>query len=285
MHYAEHLPAPELRDVVRCYWFLRAGPPSDVQPAEPAFPDGSPELIFSLADSFIACPVGEPERRQPDAFLVGQISKPFAVRPSGRADLVAVRLEAHAATWLGLELASIVDRDVDVSACCEGALTELRAALLQTANVEDAVWETSSTVNPALEAHRVSLLNSALAQLTRRDPQPDWRVRDAVLAIRRQRGLSDLAALADELKTTPRSLQRLFHRDVGITPKFFARIVRFQQVFGAWREDPSSLSRVAQECGYFDHAHLVRDFRELAGVAPAALLPNMPEFTRLMTQG
>lgn len=268
MHYAEHLPSPELRDVVRCYWFLSAAPPSASQPAEPAFPDGSPELIFSLADPFIACPVGAAERRQPDAFLVGQISKPFAVRPSGRADLVAVRLEAHAATWLGLELATLVDREVDVSPCCDGALAALRESLLSADEVE-----------------RVALLDATLRALTRLAPQPDWRVRDAVLAIRRQRGLSDLAALADELKTTPRSLQRLFQRDVGITPKFFARIVRFQQVFGAWREDPASLSRVAQDCGYFDHAHLVRDFRELAGVAPAALLPNMPAFTRLMTQG
>jgi len=269
MHYAEHLPAPELRDVVRCYWFLHAAPPSDAQTPEPAFPDGSPELIFSLADPFIACPVAAAERRQPDVFLVGQISKPFAVRPSGRADLVAVRLEAHAATWLGLELASLVDREFDLSAACDGALGDLRETLLH---------------GPEVDADRVAALDAALRILTRRDPQPDWRVRDTVLAIRRQRGLSDLAALADELKTTPRSLQRLFQRDVGITPKFFARIVRFQQVFGAWREDPSSLSRVAQECGYFDHAHLVRDFRELAGVAPAALLPNMPEFTRLMTQ-
>lgn len=43
MHYAEYPPAPDLRDVVRCYWFLRADPPSGASPAEPAFPDGSPE--------------------------------------------------------------------------------------------------------------------------------------------------------------------------------------------------------------------------------------------------
>lgn len=272
MHYAEYPSAPELRGLVRCYWFLRAPPPVAAGPAEPAFPDGSPELIFSLADPFIACPVGAAEREQPGVFLVGQISKPFAVRPCGRADLVAVRLEAHAATWFGVDLASIVDREIDVSANCGGALGELRSTLA------------GLPISENSDAGRVAILDAALAKLTRLAPQPDWRVRDAVVAIRTQRGLSDLTELAESLKTTPRSLQRLFKRDVGITPKFFARIVRFQQVFGAWREDPSSLSRVAQECGYFDHAHLVRDFRELAGVAPAALLPNMPAFTRLFTQ-
>jgi AraC-like DNA-binding protein len=70
---------------------------------------------------------------------------------------------------------------------------------------------------------------------------------------------------------------------VGITPKLLARIVRFQRVFSEWRADPKRLSRVAAECGYFDHAHLVRDFRELAGVPPAAFLPNQPEFTGFFT--
>jgi len=282
MHYVESPPAEALRDVIRCYWFLASDAAPDPPQAEPAFPDGSPELIFSLADPFIACPDGEPEHCQPNVFLVGQITKPFAVRPSGRTDLVAVRLEAHGATWLGLDLAAIVDRDVDVAGCCGGALERLRAALAALGGEGPGASPRGSVTDS--EARRVRALDDALGALVRGGAQPDWRVAAAVRAIRGQRGLTDLAALADDLRTTPRSLQRLFHRDVGIAPKLLARIVRFQQVFGAWREDPSSLSRVAQECGYFDHAHLVRDFRELAGVAPAALLPNMPEFTRLFTR-
>lgn len=64
--------------------------------------------------------------------------------------------------------------------------------------------------------------------------------------------------LAKRLGTTPRTLQRRFATDVGITPKLLARIVRFQRVFSEWRADPTSLSRVAAECGYYDHAQLVR---------------------------
>ena len=59
--------------------------------------------------------------------------------------------------------------------------------------------------------------------------------------------------------------------------KLLARICRFQRVFLAWREDRRALSRVAAECGYFDHPHLIRDFRDFAGSAPAAFLANQRE--------
>lgn len=62
--------------------------------------------------------------------------------------------------------------------------------------------------------------------------------------------------------------------------KLPARIRRFQRVFLAWRVDRRTLSRVAAECGYFDHPHLIRDFRDFAGSAPAAFLANQPEFTQ-----
>lgn len=267
MRYEEVAPAAEVAAEVRCFWFLSGEGPEDETKADPAFPDGSPELILNLGDPFIAVATDGSERVQPLAFLVGQITAPFAVRPSGRADLVGVRLESFGATWLAQDLSAVTDDFVDVGQECGGAIDRLRAALTRSAGIDA----------------RAVRINEALAPLISTGRRADWRVRDAVREIRSTHGLVDLAELADRLKTTPRTLQRHFARDVGITPKLLARIVRFQRVFSAWREDPTSLSLVAAECGYYDHAHLVRDFRELAGVAPARFLPNQPEFTRFFT--
>lgn len=271
MLYDERLPAPPLRALIRCYWFLRDGvvEGADAEASgdgdeggDPAFPDGSPELIFNLADPFVAIGADGAERPQPPVFLVGQITGPFHVRPSGRIDLVGVRLEAHGATSLADDLEALTDAFVAIT-----SLGEAQRAL-------------ESLREPA---DRARVLDAVLAPRFAAGRQADWRVADAVHAIRSSNGLLDIAELAGRLKTTPRTLQRLFARDVGIAPKHLARIVRFQRVFSAWRADPASLSRVAAECGYFDHAHLVRDFRELAGVPPAKFLPNQPEFTRFFT--
>ena len=71
----------------------------------------------------------------------------------------------------------------------------------------------------------------------------------------------------------------------GISPKLLARITRFQHVFRAWQREPATLGRIAMECGYFDQPHLIRDFRDFAGTAPAAFLSAQPEFTAFFTSG
>jgi AraC-like DNA-binding protein len=265
MEYAEIPPADALRPIVRCYWFLQG--PAGEGAADPALPDGSPELIFTLGDPFLYLPPKGRARRQPRTMLVGQVTAPFHVRPSGRVDLVGVRLEAGGALWLEPAISPLTDSYRDLAKTQGGRLERLRRELR---GIE------------ALEA-RAQRLDAVLAPLIAQGPQADWRVRDSVSAIRAAHGLVEVDALARALRTTARTLQRLYAAEVGITPKLLARIVRFQRVFAAWRAEPESLSRVAAACGYFDHAHLVRDFRELAGVAPARFLPNQPEFTRFFT--
>jgi len=60
---------------------------------------------------------------------------------------------------------------------------------------------------------------------------------------------------------------------VGLTPKLFSRIRRFQKVL-AGVEDASEVdwARVALSCGYFDQAHFIHDFRAFAGVNPSTYL-------------
>jgi len=264
MIYEESPPSPRLATLVRCYWRLTGDPaPADSPPAEPALPDGSPELIFNLGDPFEHVAPDGSITRQPQAFLVGQISGPMVVRPTGPVDLVAVRFESHGAALLHPNLSAITDRWAPVETLAEQRLHHLAAHLILDGDPR----------------RRWALLDSTCAQVVADTPPPDARVAAAVRAIRQSSGAIALDELSRDLGLAPRSLQRLFGRQVGISPKLLARIVRFQRVFGAWREDPRSMARVAAECGYFDQSHLVRDFRDFAGAPPASFLAALPEFT------
>jgi AraC-like DNA-binding protein len=66
-----------------------------------------------------------------------------------------------------------------------------------------------------------------------------------------------------------RWLTERFRAEVGLAPKAFARVVRFENAFERLgRLDRVRWAEFALDCGYYDQAHLVRDFREMAGATP-----------------
>ena len=265
MDYREFAPLPSLQPLVRCYWTLNAdGAQSDRDP-EPALPDGSPELIFNFGDPFHAIHADGSASQQPLLMLVGQITGPFTVAPTGRMDLIAVRFRPHGATLVCDDLGAITDTWADGATLPTQGLTALYDRLRSTPNVNA----------------RVTLLDAWLSECVRLRPTLDPSVAAAVAAIEDSHGTVSLDALATTLGCSLRQLQRRFAVQVGIAPKLLARIRRFQRVFCTSREEPSSLACVAAECGYFDQSHLIRDFRDFAGQAPAAFLANQPEFTQL----
>lgn len=264
MDYSEVSPSEPVRRYVRCYWFLAGTGGAEGPPSDPALPDGSPELILNLGDPFESISALRAPIQQPLTMLVGQITAPFAVRPTGRVNLVAARLEPFGAVGLWPHLASLTNRWANGQAMPGARLDDAWEALRRAGSVE----------------RQVAILDQHLAQVFAAGRQPDSRVEAAVQSIRASGGTCPLEQVATDLGTTPRHLQRLFAAGVGISPKLLARITRFQRVFAARRSDPASLSRIAAECGYFDQSHLIRDFRDFAGGAPATFLATMPEFTR-----
>lgn len=80
-----------------------------------------------------------------------------------------------------------------------------------------------------------------------------------------------VAQLANELGVSERQLERRFLARVGITPKRFATLRRFERAL-AMAESAGSLGRLAQEAGYYDQSHFIREFRSYAGAAPSQLL-------------
>ncbi|MPZ36820.1 MAG: helix-turn-helix domain-containing protein [Rhizobiales bacterium] len=82
-------------------------------------------------------------------------------------------------------------------------------------------------------------------------------------------GMIPVAALADELQWSRKHLASKFRQDIGLAPKTIARLLRFRRVVDRQTTDLSSRwAEVALDAGYFDQAHLIRDFRQFAGMTP-----------------
>jgi AraC-like DNA-binding protein len=81
--------------------------------------------------------------------------------------------------------------------------------------------------------------------------------------------------VADRVGQTRKTLAGRFSTVVGLTPKRFARVRRFQRLLAAVGDGPDvDWARLAIECRYYDQAHLIRDFRAFTDGCPTAYRPR-----------
>jgi AraC-like DNA-binding protein len=87
---------------------------------------------------------------------------------------------------------------------------------------------------------------------------------------------TQVSVVADEVGYSRRRLSTLVRDEVGVTPQELRRIGRFERSHAALRRQaaagPVSISDVAADCGYADHAHLTREWARLAGCSPTTWL-------------
>lgn len=84
-------------------------------------------------------------------------------------------------------------------------------------------------------------------------------------------GQIDIARLAREAALSTRQLERLCLAATGVSPKWLARVTRFQTALAAVQRGGATLAAIAQQTGYADQAHLAREFRRFTGLAPSQL--------------
>jgi AraC-like DNA-binding protein len=83
-------------------------------------------------------------------------------------------------------------------------------------------------------------------------------------------------AVADDLGVSERHLRRVFREAFGLSPKAYAMLTRFHRALGAAREEGhAGWASIAAATGYYDQAHLIAEFRAIAGVTPRALLDEL----------
>jgi AraC-like DNA-binding protein len=131
----------------------------------------------------------------------------------------------------------------------------------------DALLETESPFT------RVRILERALLASARGRFDRHPAVRYAVAELGHRSRPRRVAHVADQIGLSQRRFIEVFRNEVGLTPKAFSRVCRFQHVLGRVEYLAEvDWTSVALDCGYFDQAHFIHDFREFTGVSPTTYL-------------
>jgi len=89
-----------------------------------------------------------------------------------------------------------------------------------------------------------------------------------------------IADVTDQIGLSSRRFIQVFSDEVGLTPKLFCRVRRFQEVLQMIRREPViDWAAISTDCGYFDQAHFIHDFRAFSGINPTTYVTYRSEFT------
>jgi AraC-like DNA-binding protein len=157
-----------------------------------------------------------------------------------------------------------------------GALPELRnrAELL-----EDIWGPVARELRERLQAapspqQALQLLDGWLLQRLHASAAPDPLARFALQAFHRDPAGARVQPVQRESGCSPAQFIRRFEQAVGLTPKRYARVLRFGMLLPTLvRCGPRDWAQIAAGAGYFDQSHLIREFRQIAGMAPGAYAP------------
>lgn len=240
-HYREFAPIAVLRPHFICIWnhlsIDQASGPVAV------FPDGCVDVFWSDGKLTVAGPDTAPQ-------IIDHSLK----------DVVGIRFAPGAASnWLGIPMAELVNRRVDLAELW-GRRAETLADRLHAA---DSIDETTAR------------LQDGLAEMARGAAQPDKAMASAFRRLAHSNCGEPIADLAAALNVGERTLRRQFLHHFGYGPKTLARILRFQRFLKLGRCEPQTgIGALAFDANYADQAHLSRESKSLSGLSPSALLQH-----------
>lgn len=267
MRYREIHPVPSLSRFVECFWTLENDEP--LEPAEPEriLPDGCVEVILNFGSPFRELREDGRAVTQPGYFVVGQMTRPMLIAANGCVELIGVRFHPGGALpFFAIPMSELTNQVVELDALTGKLNNDLIARVGETKLLTD----------------KVNLLQTLLAKKV--NGSTDGSLSDLVTSMMARHGHVSVDELAVEANISNRQLERRFQRDVGLSPKLLCRILRFQQVFRALDQDDANWAVVAADCGYYDQAHLIRDFQQFAGQTPALLLAQASPLTQSFTR-
>jgi AraC-like DNA-binding protein len=225
----------------------------------PCFYPPTPQnsLFFYLRDTISAQfdPLHD-FQQQPRAVIVGPQTKP--VHLLLQQEHLAIRVGFHPAglfRLLGIPLHQLLDKSFDAADFFGRPLLQLVDQLQHAAGFDE----------------MVKLVESFLLQQMNRQKQVlpfDY----AMKSLLRSGGTTSINQIASIACLSNRQLERVCKDRIGLSPKYFARLIRFSRAYRMREEQPhSTWTSIAHQVGYFDQMHLIRDFREFTCQSPTGI--------------
>jgi AraC-like DNA-binding protein len=240
-----------LNECIRVLWYSRIPQPRHRR--ERILPGGSVEVILNLARDFVLdCPENGPERALPPSLVVGARSAYEIVDSSDMADLMGINFRPGGFAAFSPDAVDVFSNNsISLEDAWGTAARSLRDRLRE-------IPEPRMKLR-ALENH---LLKTFATRLFRHET-----VKFALSRFGRDPLAATVQRVAEETGWSMRHFSQIFREQVGLSPKVWCRIQRFQRaVRQLHRGADVRWAELAADCGYYDQSHFANEFRAFSGI-------------------
>ncbi len=260
--YKEYKPDHTLKSIIKCYWLVENSEKPHITVEQKIIPDNYIDIIYNFGDRYLLETDNE-EIIVPQSFVVGMMSKPVKIKINSKVKIFGIRLNpGYAYSLFRLNLHELSDTRIEVTA--------LRK-------------EIAVLINSICEKHNniEGLINSMNEMF--RNLRKNWFIDHEAIAIvsliERNMGGRTISEIAQSLGISKRQIERKFNKYIGLSPKIFSRITRFQQTVKQINSHfDQDFATIPYHTGFYDQSHFIKDFKRFSGDTPAYYLRSIQDY-------
>ncbi|MBN4071146.1 AraC family transcriptional regulator [Crocinitomix catalasitica] len=245
-------PTEFLSDIVKSFWMVDSEDDCSVR-TEKIVPDGYPEMIFHYKSPYRINIRNQWQLQTPN-LIAGQLTNYFFLESTGCSGMFAIKFQPWALNKLfGIDMSKITDRVISIEGGLLTVLAPLRDLLVNEISFEERVKNAEIWITKFIEANK--LKNSYSEK--------------SILQIMKRHAAISVDDLVIQSGLNRRTLERYFQKEIGISPKFYCRIIRFSKIFRHVCREKPNWSDISFAAGYYDQSHFIRNFKEFTGEEPS----------------
>ena len=254
-----YVPGQPISSFIQCLWYWEGAPTTHSK--ERLLPNGEPAIIFNLREEPIRIYDAQDLKRFEDyghAVLSGARSNCFVIDTMQEERVIGVQFRPGGSyPFFRVPASEVEDSSVALGDLWRHGTAEIREQLLAAGSVDE-MFRT---------------FERCLLQQLVRPPELHPAVAYALCQFHQRSHQGKIDEVTQCIGLSPRRFIELFHRQVGLTPKAFCRVRRFQRVLRSIHQKLEvDWAQIALDCGYYDQAHFIHDFRNFSGLTPSAYL-------------
>ena len=243
---------PKVSGIIKGFWQIDSKEDVSVI-REKIIPDGYPEMIFHYGD-YYKTNINGVWQTQGLNLIAGQIKDHFFLENTGESKIFGIKFQPWGLSELfNMEMSHLTDKVIEIPADILDTLIPIKDISVSALSFVEKVMK--------IENWFVEFLSNLDLRSSKGQ--------EAVELMIENKGKLELKDIQNEVGISERNLERYFKTKIGLSPKYYSRVIRFCHVFELVQSDGTDWSDIVFLTGFYDQSHFIKNFKEFTGEDPS----------------